>query len=33
VPFARFGPLFAYETVHRYFLQSRRKWFNRPAGK
>ena len=25
--------VFAYETVHRYFLQSRRKWFDRPAGK
>jgi hypothetical protein len=25
--------LFVYETVHRYFLQSRRKWFERPAGK
>jgi hypothetical protein len=22
-----------YETVHRYFLQSRRKWFEGPAGK
>jgi Domain of unknown function (DUF3291) len=25
--------VFAYETVHRYFLQSRRKWFDRVAGK
>ena len=25
--------LFVYETVHRYFLQSRRKWFDRPASK
>ena len=25
--------VFSYETVHRYFLQSRRKWFDRPAGK
>lgn len=25
--------VFAYETVHRYFLQSRRKWFDRVEGK
>jgi hypothetical protein len=25
--------VFAYETVHRYFLQSRRKWFERPQGR
>src|SRR5215203_6039116 len=25
--------VFSYETVHRYFLQSRRKWFDRVAGK
>jgi hypothetical protein len=24
---------FAYETVHRYFLQSRRKWFDRAVGR
>jgi hypothetical protein len=25
--------VFTYETVHRYFLQSRRKWFDRIASK
>jgi hypothetical protein len=25
--------VFSYETVHRYFLQSRRKWFDRVHGK
>jgi len=25
--------VFSYETVHRYFLQSRRKWFDRVAGR